>query len=39
MAGCEDGVGTSCKWETFVKFVEGRAERWGDFAGVCEKKE
>ncbi|KAI9638280.1 histidine phosphatase superfamily [Dioszegia hungarica] len=38
MGGCEDGVNGSCKWETFVKFVNGRAERWGDFEGVCEKK-
>lgn len=37
MGGCEDGVDGSCKWETFKGFVEERAERWGDWAQVCEK--
>jgi acid phosphatase len=38
MGGCEDGIAGSCRWETFEKFINKRAERWGDFEGVCEKK-
>lgn len=38
MAGCEDGIGHACSWETFRTFVQDRAERWGDWESVCEKK-
>lgn len=39
MADCEDGIGHACKWETFGEFVNQRAERWGDWESVCDKKE
>ncbi|WWC64640.1 uncharacterized protein I303_107251 [Kwoniella dejecticola CBS 10117] len=37
MSGCEDGLEQGCKWETFDKWVDERAERWGDWESVCEK--
>jgi hypothetical protein len=39
MGGCEDGIGGSCKWETWRDWVEERGGRWGDWAGVCDKKD
>jgi len=39
MGGCNDGIEGSCKWSTFVDWVGERAERWGDWASVCEKRE
>jgi acid phosphatase len=38
MGGCEDGVGGSCKWESWKNWLEERNGRWGDWASVCEKK-
>lgn len=38
MGGCEDGLGGSCKWESWKQWVDERGERWGDWAGMCEKK-
>ncbi|WWD03521.1 hypothetical protein V865_001574 [Kwoniella europaea PYCC6329] len=37
MSGCEDGKEGSCKWKTFDKWVDERAQRWGDWESVCEK--
>ncbi|RXK39846.1 hypothetical protein M231_02903 [Tremella mesenterica] len=37
MYGCQDGVEGSCKWETFREWVDKRGEKWGDWAGVCNK--
>jgi len=38
MGGCEDGVGGSCQWESWNKWVQERHERWGDWSSVCETK-
>jgi hypothetical protein len=38
MGGCVDGIGGSCKWETWKAWVGERHERWGDWASVCETK-
>jgi acid phosphatase len=38
MGGCEDGVGASCKWESWKAWLDKRNEKWGDWASVCEKK-
>ncbi|WWC91642.1 uncharacterized protein L201_006588 [Kwoniella dendrophila CBS 6074] len=39
MSGCEDGLDGSCKWETFDKWIDERAQRWGDWESVCEKSD
>ncbi|WWD19579.1 hypothetical protein CI109_104040 [Kwoniella shandongensis] len=39
MSGCEDGLDGSCKWKTFHDWITERAERWGDWESVCDKKE
>ncbi|KAK4686422.1 acid phosphatase, partial [Tremellales sp. Uapishka_1] len=38
MSGCEDGLEGSCRWETFETWINDRAERWDDWASVCDKK-
>lgn len=38
MYGCDDGVGGSCRWETFDRWVDERARRWGDWESVCDSK-
>lgn len=37
MYGCDDGIDWSCKWETFDRWVDERAQRWGDWESVCDK--
>ncbi|OCF38157.1 hypothetical protein I316_00381 [Kwoniella heveanensis BCC8398] len=39
MSGCEDGLEGSCKWETFDRWIDERAQRWGDWESVCDKEE
>ncbi|WVF73032.1 hypothetical protein IAT40_007850 [Kwoniella sp. CBS 6097] len=38
MSGCEDGLEGSCKWETFDKWIDERAQKWGDWESVCDKE-
>lgn len=39
MGGCTDGPEESCKWDTWVDWVEERATRWGDWENVCKVDE
>ncbi|CDZ97842.1 Multiple inositol polyphosphate phosphatase [Phaffia rhodozyma] len=38
MGGCQDGIEESCKWETFINWVDERAARWGTWEEVCKAK-
>ncbi|KAI5451922.1 hypothetical protein NCC49_001223 [Naganishia albida] len=41
MIGCDDGLGSACKWDSFAKFVDSRLEIWGEqwWDEVCTKKD